>query len=801
MIYETESFKPEISTPVETLKFEIGDPLLIFDMICNRIYSSPLETSIQEYMSNARDSHREAGCPDKPILVVFPTDFDRTIHIRDFGVGISPERMKNVFVRLGVSTKRDSNIQTGGFGVGAKSAFSYTDNFTIKTAYNGKIRTYLSYIGENGPDMDVLSEEDTDVPNFTDISFEIKEEDLRSLERIILKVSAFWTVLPEMKNVPYEFLSDLSLWPPKPICDGNKWGYYRIPQHLEAEEWIEPFMACCDGILYPVTIPQDCLDLLGDKRGERETLIFFFDVGEVDLAITRESLQYTEKTKKKVREKCDALMHRYKTSVDNLLILNSTDNIIEKARKFFMDTPFVYSVDLEVIPGMILHVTRKDEKRVRIKMKDGSHNRFVTRVYDITSETSRQSEVHQGLWLYFDYKTLMNDKDSNRVAGGKLRALSELSGKSRVHYITLPKGQRDGGHYGRSYDGEDNSNEISDIKICEIVGNSLKQLGVYLADDVKPLRSKRTSYTAREIYVYPSSYLSRICSTHYNRDKVLVHMDDIETDDNIIVIPPEFADKYKISNHQYTLFHPFLDLLSDFLRFLSKHHSHLRNLSFYRIDNKKALKACDKSMKSGSQIYDRFYLLLEDLVHQLRFIDDLPLQVASMKVVNYRPSFDVHYRSIPTKWSVVLNRIDQLHPALWDDLQFIVDSKTNRKNMLAEFNTMGRTPGIECCFPEEGFVKKFMEKWPEIYGKRKIIVDELGLDFNISWPSFKYRFKRALNGREAELRRIDKIYDFFGDNFPLIFGHDNSDVPFKIMEEDGIIYINQKMRLKTNNES
>jgi len=125
MEYAVDYFIPEISeTTGQNLSFEIGDPTVIFDMICNRIYATPLRTSIQEYMSNARDSHREAGVPHVPIQVVLPTPLDRSIRIRDFGMGISPDRMSNVFVKLGVSTKRINNSQTGGFGVGAKSAFS-----------------------------------------------------------------------------------------------------------------------------------------------------------------------------------------------------------------------------------------------------------------------------------------------------------------------------------------------------------------------------------------------------------------------------------------------------------------------------------------------------------------------------------------------------------------------------------------------------------------------------------------------------------------------------------------------------
>jgi len=105
----------EKSNDFQSAKFGIKNPAIIFDILCNKLYKNPLKTLIQEYMSNARDSHREAGCSDKPIKVILPTYIDPHIKIIDYGVGISPERMSTVFIFLGESTKNIDNVQTGGF--------------------------------------------------------------------------------------------------------------------------------------------------------------------------------------------------------------------------------------------------------------------------------------------------------------------------------------------------------------------------------------------------------------------------------------------------------------------------------------------------------------------------------------------------------------------------------------------------------------------------------------------------------------------------------------------------------------
>src|SRR5688572_23276532 len=120
--------------------FSIGNPVVIMKIMRSKLYSNPIKVLIQEYLCNARDANREAGC-DRAIEVHVPTKFNQSFEVRDYGIGISPERMENVFIRYGESTKRGNNLQTGGFGIGAKSGWSYSDSFSITTVtQEGDIR-------------------------------------------------------------------------------------------------------------------------------------------------------------------------------------------------------------------------------------------------------------------------------------------------------------------------------------------------------------------------------------------------------------------------------------------------------------------------------------------------------------------------------------------------------------------------------------------------------------------------------------------------------------------------------------
>ena len=91
-------------------------------MLRTNLYSDIHGSIIRELASNVVDSHIEAGKPDAVGEIEWIDEnrllgVDAQLIIRDFGVGLSPERMRTVYGNYLSSTKRDSNDQTGGFGL------------------------------------------------------------------------------------------------------------------------------------------------------------------------------------------------------------------------------------------------------------------------------------------------------------------------------------------------------------------------------------------------------------------------------------------------------------------------------------------------------------------------------------------------------------------------------------------------------------------------------------------------------------------------------------------------------------
>lgn len=178
--------------PSKALNFGISDVRLVVDIL-SKLYAYPIRTLVQEYICNGRDAMREAGTWGKlPIEITVPNSLDPVFKVRDYGVGISPDRMENIFVNYGSSTKRNTNTQTGGFGIGAKSAFSYTDSFTVTSFYNGVRYLYVAHLGDEGG-VNLITQNNTTQPNGVEISIGVKPKDIAEFRGAVQRCVKFWT--------------------------------------------------------------------------------------------------------------------------------------------------------------------------------------------------------------------------------------------------------------------------------------------------------------------------------------------------------------------------------------------------------------------------------------------------------------------------------------------------------------------------------------------------------------------------------------------------------------------------------
>lgn len=101
------------------------------------LYSDTQMAVIREYSTNARDTHVESGKADVPIEVFTPNRMSPMFKVRDYGLGLSLDDIRNVYSKYGASTKRGSDMVNGMLGLGAKSALTYTSSFTVVAVKDG----------------------------------------------------------------------------------------------------------------------------------------------------------------------------------------------------------------------------------------------------------------------------------------------------------------------------------------------------------------------------------------------------------------------------------------------------------------------------------------------------------------------------------------------------------------------------------------------------------------------------------------------------------------------------------------
>lgn len=114
----------------------------LVSLLSTSLYQNPLKAFVRETVSNAYDSHLEAGQTEKPIVVNYDIA-NNTLSIRDYGVGLSPERIREVYSFVGGSTKSDTNEQIGGFGIGRLSGLALSDIVHITSWYDGIQYSYV----------------------------------------------------------------------------------------------------------------------------------------------------------------------------------------------------------------------------------------------------------------------------------------------------------------------------------------------------------------------------------------------------------------------------------------------------------------------------------------------------------------------------------------------------------------------------------------------------------------------------------------------------------------------------------
>lgn len=115
-LQDTSSFKNFTGKEDIQMGLDLENTSSIMNLLRNNIYSDVVQSVVREIYSNAVDAHSKINSTDN-IEIDLVEDGGKTLFsVRDFGLSMDKEAIANTYSKMGKSTKRDSNVQMGGWG-------------------------------------------------------------------------------------------------------------------------------------------------------------------------------------------------------------------------------------------------------------------------------------------------------------------------------------------------------------------------------------------------------------------------------------------------------------------------------------------------------------------------------------------------------------------------------------------------------------------------------------------------------------------------------------------------------------
>lgn len=375
MRLQTEKNEVEVEGITRTRKFSIAATGKAFKILSDGLYSNKIKAIIRELSCNAYDSHIENGYKDKPFQVHLPNKFNPLFLIRDYGVGLSPRELETLYTTYFQSTKNNSNDLVGCLGLGSKSPFSYTDNFTVTSWKNNQKHIYSCYLDEySEPNIAHIKSIKSDEPSGVQIEFSVKASDFSSFRTEAESVFKYFDITPEFTCGTFPSIV-------KPDYNNRDWvmtkagrDYYNRESYAVMGNVAYPLSSDSLGIhKYDPALPGSWLLEYG--------LIVKFPIGALNITPSRESLGYNEATKQTIIDKlqqieqeiadtlkkeinsCSTLWEA-RIKLTELSVEFNCGGSLTKAASFYKGEPFVSSVEVRGLDSLYVRKYVKEYDKI-----------------------------------------------------------------------------------------------------------------------------------------------------------------------------------------------------------------------------------------------------------------------------------------------------------------------------------------------------------------------------------------------------------------------------------------------------
>lgn len=272
----------------ESNTFSIAASSKAFEILSSNLYQNKILAVVREISCNAADAHTSVGKSFDSIQVHLPTYGEPWFSVRDFGPGLNHNDVMQLYTTYFQSTKDNSDALIGGFGLGSKSPFAVTDQFTVTSWHNGAKSEYVMYKDAGLPRVNVIRSVSSSEPSGilvqvgVDRNFSTWVDEARNFFQ-------WWSVRPTI--TPHNIVI-----PNYPIRDETNAKSSTLNANgdplwlLTTTSQPTAFVG-----LVPYTIDFSAIPN-NPHPNTNLPLLFVFDVGEVSINPSRETLSYDSKT-------------------------------------------------------------------------------------------------------------------------------------------------------------------------------------------------------------------------------------------------------------------------------------------------------------------------------------------------------------------------------------------------------------------------------------------------------------------------------------------------------------------------
>ena len=284
----------------KTIDFGISDSPEFFNILSSTLYKDQILAVAREVLCNAWDAHIEAGRTDKAVEV---TMSNNSLVIKDFGKGIHRDDIGTIYCVYGNSTKKNDGKQTGGFGLGCKAPFAYTEHFEVTSSHAGVKTIYRisksSAQASGKPGATEITSMPTDETGIQ-VSIRLKsDQDGERFKSLIKRIARNGDMNVHFNGEPIETLGfDVSA------------GNFLITCKNDILESPSPIMVRYGNVIYPVDLNKELLGYrtITDHLDRLSTystkyrIIFQAPPDSISVTPSRESLSMQEHTMKTLND-------------------------------------------------------------------------------------------------------------------------------------------------------------------------------------------------------------------------------------------------------------------------------------------------------------------------------------------------------------------------------------------------------------------------------------------------------------------------------------------------------------------